>query len=152
LSQRRGSLKELAGVVSVVLSLLFVGWEIRQNTSVAKAQTRVELTALNNEFLERIRSDPEFSEIWRNAWLSEETLDAPAEYRIEFMLMQFLRLLENVHLQHQQGLLEREALRSYGFLGFDQIFLVHPRFERIWQHRRASFDPDFVAFLESGEY
>ena len=145
-------LREVVGVLSVVLSLLFVGWEIRQNTKVARGQTRVELTAMNNEFLERIRSDPEFSELWRTAWLDEAILDEAAEYRIEFMMMQYLRLLENVHLQYQEGLLDREALDSYGFLGFDDLFISHPRFARIWEPRQASFDPAFVAFLEKGDY
>ena len=152
MSEGKERLRAVIGVVSVVLSLLFVGWEIRQNTKVARGQTRVELTALNNEFLERIRSDPEFSELWRTAWLDEGVLDDGAEYRIEFMMMQYLRLLENVHLQYQEGLLDRDALDSYGFLGFDEQFMGHPRFSRIWEPRRDSFDPEFVAFLESGDY
>lgn len=151
-SQKRSGVREVVGVASVVISLLFVGWEIRQNTKVARGQTRLELTALNNEFLERIRSDSEFSEIWRTAWNTEETLDEAAEYRIEFMMMQYLRLLENVHLQYQEGLLDPDALASYGFLGFYDQFMAHPRFPSIWEGRRVAFDPEFVSFLESGDY
>ena len=81
MSQKNSGLKEVVGVASVVISLLFVGWEIRQNTKVARGQTRLELTALNNEFLERIRSDPEFSEIWRTAWNTEQVLDDAASIK-----------------------------------------------------------------------
>ena len=58
------AIRETVGFLAVVASLVFVGMEIRQNTQVARGQTRIELTALNNEFLARL-GDPEFSEVWR---------------------------------------------------------------------------------------
>ena len=64
MSQRWSALRDVVGFTGVVVSLLFVGWEVRQNTRVARAQTRVELTALNNEFLDRVGTDPEFAELW----------------------------------------------------------------------------------------
>lgn len=129
------------------MSLLFVGWEIRQNTQVARGQTRTELTALNNEYLARL-GDPEFSEVWRRAWQEGEELSKGEEFRVELATLQYLRLLENVHLQYQNGLIDQEALDSYGFFGFREQFMAHPRFPGIWEPRRVSFDPEFVAFLE----
>ncbi len=134
----------------MVASLLFVGWEIRQNTQVARGQTRIELTALNNEFLARL-GDPEFSEVWRRAWLEGEELTEPEEWRVQLVTLQYLRLLENVHLQYQEGLIDREALDSYGFFGFREQFMTHPRFPPIWEARRESFDPEFATFLEGSE-
>lgn len=42
--------KELLAALGVVLSLIFVGYEIRQNTAVARGQARQELAALNQDF------------------------------------------------------------------------------------------------------
>lgn len=144
---RRNAIRETLGFLGVVISLLFVGWEIRQNTQVARGQTRTELTALNNEFLARL-GDPEFVEVWQRAWQESEDLSEGEEFRVELATLQYLRLLENVHLQYQNGLIDQEALDSYGFFGFREQFMTHPRFPRIWEPRRISFDPEFVGFLE----
>ncbi len=53
-----------------------------------------------------------------------------------------------MHLQYQEGLLDEDALDSYGFWGFREQFMIHPRFPALWEPRRVSFDPEFVAFLE----
>jgi hypothetical protein len=141
----------VVGFTGVVVSLLFVGWEVRQNTRVARAQTRVELTALNNEFLDRVGTDPEFAELWRRAWSEDQEVSESQAFRVELVMLQYLRILENVHLQYQEGLIDRDALDGYGFFGFREQFMAHPRFPMIWDSRRVSFDPEFVSFLEGPE-
>ncbi|HLE34231.1 MAG TPA: hypothetical protein VJB38_16625 [Bacteroidota bacterium] len=42
--------KETVAIAGVILSLLFVAYEIRQNTQVARAQARHELAALNQQW------------------------------------------------------------------------------------------------------
>ena len=151
MNQRWSALRDVVGFTGVVMSLLFVGWEIRQNTQVARAQTRVDLTALNNDFLDRVGSDADFAELWRRAWSEGEELTEAQDFRVELVMLQYLRLLENVHLQHQEGLIDRDALGSYGFFGFREQFMAHSRFPTIWQPRRVSFDPHFVSFLEGSD-
>ena len=43
--------KEAVAAAGVILSLLFVAYEIRQSTQVARAQARQELAALNQQWL-----------------------------------------------------------------------------------------------------
>ena len=150
-SRQTRQVRDIIGFTGIVLSLVFVGWEIRENTKVARGQTRVELTALNNEYLHRIASDTDLSEIWRRAWITGEQLTQSEEFRVRLILQQFLRLLENVHLQYQEGLIDENALNSYGFFGFREQFMDHPRFREIWEPRLATYDPNFVEYLESEE-
>jgi hypothetical protein len=49
----------------VILSLLFVGFEIRQNTAVARGQARHALAELNQEW--RSGFDPAFVEFFEDA-------------------------------------------------------------------------------------
>ena len=140
--------RDFIGFTGIVLSLVFVGWEIRDNTKVAKGQTRAELTALNNEYLRRIAGDSELSEIWQRAWKAEEQLTESEEFRARLILMQFIRLLENVHLQYQEGLIDEKALDSYGFLGFREQYMDHPIFREIWAPRIGTYDPLFVEYIE----
>ena len=73
---------EIVATVGVVISLLFVGYEIRQNTAMARGQARQELAALNQEWLLTLGQDAEYEALW-NAWLprSDVTLTEDQERR-----------------------------------------------------------------------
>ncbi len=147
---------EIIAAVGVIVSLLFVGFEIRQNTAVARGQARQELAALNQEWLLTMGQDPEFEALWNKAWganpVSSETgttdVTAAEARRAWFIMTMHLRRLENVYLQYREGLVDASALNSYGFASVS-VFR-RPQFNRYWyeQNARTGFDADFVKFLE----
>ena len=147
---------EIIAAVGVIVSLLFVGFEIRQNTAVARGQARQELAALNQEWLLTMGQDAEFEALWNKAWGADPRLEqgepvelTPAEARRAWFIMTMhLRRLENVYLQYREGLVDASALNSYGFANV-AIFRL-PQFDRYWylENSRTGFDTEFVAFLE----
>ena len=58
--------------------------------------------------LRQITGEAEFAELWRRAWIVREQLSDADEFRVELTLIQFLRTLENVHLQFQEGLIDED--------------------------------------------
>lgn len=65
------------GAVSVVLSLLFVGWEIRQNMSVAKNEAHRQMVAGFTEFNGMMATDGELAALWTriSQGLTSESFD-----------------------------------------------------------------------------
>jgi len=148
---RRIQWKELVAALGVVLSLLFVGYQIRQNTLVARGQTRQNLATLNQQWLILQSQDAEFHELWRRAWIaSDTTLSSSDSARANFMMLLNLRRLENVYFQFSEGLVDESALRSYGLQPSAAILSVYrgPRFRAYWEKTRESFHPGFVRFFE----
>ena len=144
--------KEWVGALGVILSLLFVGFQIRQNTQVARGQTRQNLAALNQEWLILQSGDTEFHALWRRAWVDGDTTLSPSESsRSNFMMLLNLRRLENVYFQFSEGLVDESALSSYGLQPSAAILTVYrsPRFRSYWTETRGSFHPDFVRFFEA---
>ena len=145
-------LRETLGFIFVAASLVFVGLEIRQNTAVARGQTRQELAALNQEWLILQSTDSVFSEIFRKAWMGADGMLTPSESARAMWAMRLnLRRLENVFFQHQQGLVDESALQSYGFQASTAL-MKNTRFRDFWlkQDERAAFHPDFVHVFENG--
>ncbi|MDP5071754.1 MAG: hypothetical protein NWQ45_12735 [Congregibacter sp.] len=140
--------REIFGVVVVVASLVFVGIEIRQNTSAARGQTRQELAALNQEWLILLSADAEFSELFSRAWMRGEEIAPEEEARAEMMMVLNFRRLENVFFQYQEGLVDESALGSYGLQVKSELIEL-PRFRAWWSRWRNSLHPDFVEFIES---
>jgi hypothetical protein len=139
--------RDVLAFLGVVASLLFVGVEIRQNTSATKGQTRQELAALNQEWLILLTADSAFSEIFTRTWVNGGEVKPEEAFRVEMMMTLNMRRLENVFFQYQEGLVDETALGSYGL----QSMGWTPRFMDWWvaQDWRAAFHPDFVEFVES---
>ncbi len=143
--------RELAAALGVIVSLLFVGYEIRQNTQVARGQARQQLAALNQEWLVLQSQDAEFNDLWTRAWGGQDSTLTPAEWRrAQFMMTLNLRRLENVYFQHAEGLVDESALNSYGFQRTTENSDRYrtPRFREFWKERRAGYDPEFARFFE----
>lgn len=159
MGDRSGRIKdqvEIVAAVGVIVSLLFVGFEIRQNTAVARGQARQDLASLNQEWLLTMAQDPDFEALWHEAWIADPAspeddsaeLTAAEERRAWFIMTMHLRRLENVYLQYREGLVDASALNSYGFASV--AIFRRPQFNRYWYERNArnGFDDGFVAFLE----
>jgi len=147
---RVGHWVETIATVGVILSLLFVGFEIRQNTAIARGQARQDLTQVNQEWLVLLSQDAEYEALWTKAFGKTVNELTPGEWRRSRLIMTIqMRRLENVFLQYQEGLVDESALRNYGFVR-TEIFTT-PQFEEYWitEEWRDGFDAEFVNFFDS---
>jgi len=140
---------ELIATVGVLVSLIFVGLELRQNTSVARAQARSELAALDQEWLLILGQDPAATRAWRAYWYDDDLgpLSPVEEGQAYYMMIAMVRRLETTYFHHQEGLIPREALATYG-MG-SGVFESRRFRTEFWPAIRENFDPAFVNFFES---
>ena len=141
-----GRWKELVAALGVILSMIFVGLELRQNTVAVRAAARNELAAGSRDWLMTLAESPELADAL-GLWLTPDseltpTQESAARYAVRAML----RSVENVFFQVRAGILTEEALGSYGFRSG---VLRGPRFREFWQGERDAYDPEFVALLEA---
>jgi len=144
------AVRETLAALGVVASLVFVGVEIRQNTAVARGQTRQELFAHSQEWLTLLTADEAFSELFDAAWNDERLaeLPAPEQRRARLMMRMNIMRLENVYLQYAEHLVDQSALADYGFTAGNMFGTA--TFEAWWRGGggRGTFDPGFVAYFE----
>lgn len=141
---------ELVATIGVIVSLVFVGLELRQNTAVARAQARNELAALAQDWLLVLAQDSAANRSWTAYWYGDDDPGDATETdasRARYMMIALVRRLETIYFNHREGLIPEEALANYGMRSgaFDS-----PRFwADFWPELRETFDPDFVPFFES---
>jgi hypothetical protein len=140
---------ELIATVGVLVSLVFVGMELRQNTLVARAQARSELATLDQEWLLALGQDPAAARAWRVYWYDDDLgpLSPVEESQAYYIMIAMIRRLETTYFHHQQGLIPREALANYG-MG-SGVFASSRFRTEFWPVIRGNFDPEFVSFFES---
>jgi len=137
-------IRETLTAVGVVVSLLFVGLELRQNTLAVKATALNDLASGSRDYLLAVSADRELVAATM-AFMADEELDRVDVTRVEMTLMAIFRNLENVFLQVRTGAVDASALQSYGFRGA----YGSTHFRDWWGRTRPGFNLDFVAAFET---
>ena len=99
---------EVVSAVAVVLSLIYVGSEIRQNTistQLSNAYSAVTLSSTSSQWL----SDSEFAATYAVGLRDFSALDDTQRIQFEGFVSQKLNVWEIVFLSHEQGLIDDAA-------------------------------------------
>ena len=136
---------EIAGLLSIIASLIFVGAEIRQNTIAIRGATQQEISLQLSEMLTLVVENE------RIAYLMDEAYNGTTKdemSRVDFSRFRAFanigfRRIENIYLQHRNGFISDDAFQR---IGWD--YYQSPLLREIWEDRKKSFNPDFVIFYE----
>ena len=138
------AVREMIGFAGVILSLVFVGLEVRQNTAVARAQTRQSLTELYTQHSLTMATNADLRLEWNQTFYDESTRIPTSG--AEWAMWANLRQLENVYLQFQDGVVDESVFYSYAWRG--NPLAREAKWRAWWADRRERFNPDFVAEFE----
>ena len=141
---------ELIGIVGLIASLIFVAYEIRQNTIAARAAAIQQLGIATAEMWGEVGRDPNLIRVATER--SDEMYeDWSADDWARFLaqMVAWSRLAESALLQVQEGLLPESSLQYLGYA--DTIYWRrHPGFYCVWEHRlRDMTSDDFATWVES---
>jgi hypothetical protein len=97
---------ELVASIAVVISLIFVGLQVRDNTVATQAASYQASAAYSADILLAVAENPEKARIF-NAYVFEDphNLSADETLQAQYLLSAALRGLENIYIQHQAGML-----------------------------------------------
>ena len=137
---------QVIAAVAVVLSLIFVGLQVRQNTKSSQAST-LQLNA--DYWLNYIttRADPKFSEVFAMGASGRGKFDQHQFGQFFLLCRATFMGLENQHYQYRLGLLDRDAYAGYKTTIKEQI-AAFPGIRAMWQLVRHGYSKDFVAFMD----
>jgi len=136
---------EAIGLVSVIASLIFVGVEIRQNTTAIRGATQQEISYQISEIYKIAVENEKIALITSQAYkgIEKDDLSETDFSRFWLFTMMGLRRVENIYLQYNNGFVGYEA-----FDRIDMAFYRTSLVRQIWEERKNSFDPAFVVFYE----
>ena len=135
-------LVEALGVLAIVVSLVFVGLEVRQNTNAVKS-TVLESSAqasydsivlmIENESLRR----------------AQAAIDGPVPDENRRLLNLYyaalLRIQLNRFMQTRLGVIDADTVSVVGGVGG---IYNNPSFREYWSKRRDRYDPEFISYME----
>ena len=99
---------ELVGAIAVLIGLVFVGLELRQNTRAVQAATFQGMTETSSDFLVTIASEPELRRVWSASYTTLDELSTEDREIYRYLLNSFWLRMQNAFRQWQVGTLSDE--------------------------------------------
>ncbi len=140
------AIRETLAALGVIVSLIFVGIEIRQNTSAVRGNSVQAIAQQNLEIALAAMTDGELLRtlVTLEAGSSIQDLDPAGRLRLGMYYMASLRITENRLRQVEVGILDEDALEQLGGVG---SMYRTPYFQQWWDENKARFAADFVEFM-----
>ena len=149
--QELGAIGDFVGGVAVVVTLIYLAIQIRQNTKINAALIRQNFyDATQQQILHAVES-PEFNDLMRRSWTTNETLTESEKVQIWRHMQRVLIGYQGAFEQYKSGALPekdwslvRHILRTFWLLDGKAK-------NDAWEQMRAGrfFNEDFLAEVES---
>ncbi len=141
------AIAEVFGTLAVVVSLIFVGISIRQNTVVVQANQQNLLYELTDSWFSDQVSNPELFEIESRA-ADPESLTYVERRQFKTQTFRAMNVWENAYFKHKNGLLTDDQYQSWHNANAEWIECCLPRW--VWDDMRENeFHPDFVDLVDA---
>jgi len=141
-----GNIGSFVGGVAVVVSLVYVGVQIRQNTRATRlAAMQSAMLAAQNIFVLPVH-DRALARVVRVGLTVPDDLDEDEFQQFRYYLLNMLRVLEDMYVQHKAGVIDDETWGAR-VRSLRTIFSM-PGGRRVWDSSDA-YRTDFSAWLNS---
>ena len=143
-----GNIGEFVAAVGVIVSLIYLALQIRQNTSSIRASAFHESAGHAADFNRAIGQEKETAHVFRTGLDGLDRLeDDDDRFRFLMLLLAMFRLYENVFFQHRAGTLSPESWDAWS--ASLRSILSNPVIPQFWDLRRLSFTESFRQFVEA---
>lgn len=141
-----GNLGEPIGAAAVVVSLIYLAIQLKQNTLSVRSATCQAILSSAAACNVTLTQNRELARIMRIGSEGAEELDADERVQFSFLAAQFIDIFENLYLQHANGSLDASFWlpRSGSYLGLLQL----PGFARFWDERKADYTAAFREWVD----
>ena len=143
------NLAEIIGTTAIVVSLIYVAVQIRQNTRATRLSAAQNISHELREVTASLANETETAELHLKGIANIDSL-APAEkHRFYILLSALYRVYENAYYQNREG-----ALDPYVWEGvIGQLLITRHSsssgYQTFWRDRKQIFSKKFQDFLEN---
>ena len=141
------NLAEILGTGAIVVSLIYVAVQIRQNTRATKLTTAQNVSRDLRESLAIIANSTEMASIHLRAIRDIESLSPDEKHRFYIWLNNNYRMYENAYYQNKHGALDAYVWEAV--IANLSIAKGTSGYEAFWRERKHIFDREFQGFLEN---
>ncbi|GAB5412583.1 MAG: hypothetical protein Cons2KO_01860 [Congregibacter sp.] len=141
------TLSELVGLLAVVVTLVFVGFELRQNTRAVESSATQEVHANFASWYESLQSDPELLLITVKGMQDYGSMNTAEKAQFIAVFMVFSSNCQTAYYKWRDGLLDEELWS--GWRALSQNFFSTAGGKAFWGERSYMFGAGFQDFVNN---
>lgn len=148
--QNLSAIAEILSSVAVLATLVFLVYELRQNTDAIRANTYQEMNAVISESNGIFLANPEVSEFILRTASNADNLTPSDSIRLRAFVSSMYRHADNIHFQYQIGTIDRRQMES---LLIPMVLNMRRRgtLRTQWEEGedKLLLHPDLVAYIDA---
>ena len=144
--QEYALIAEIVGGIAIVLSLIFVGMQIRQNSEISQVNAYQELVSQITVMNTLRVQDAEFADLFWRFDHGQQPQDDKERARLEAFLYMVFRHGDLAYRQYDKGLIDQDGLISV--LSPTRSFLNTQIGREVWETLSPSLQSGYVDFVE----
>ena len=138
---------DFLGGIGVVISLLYLAIQIRQNTNAQRSNSRLGTTRTMTDWFSIVMADAELVRIFNDGFLGTDSLSTADRSRFIWMVAALTSRMDEMFSQYKAGLIDEELWNEYR--GTMASFLENRIIKEWWDSGVAVFGRDFRVEIES---
>lgn len=142
------SMVEVITVLAIIISLVFVGLEMNENTKATRSAIAAEMTATISDWYIAMGSDLEMAANFRQFIIDPDLLTPDEQYQAIMTFHSLMVTLQSSFYLEEEGTLDPYIRRSFT----EVIYAVGATkgIQYYWEQRKAIFvNKDFIKFVEN---
>lgn len=136
----------MLGAVAVVLSLIYVAAQVRQNTKALRGAATANAIASLRDWNRELIGNPSVARIWGRGVENMDDLDEDGRAQFITLAFNLFKTMEDMHFQFRQGSMDPEVWN--GWESFAAVYLKRRGSQQYWAHRRPLFSRPFRDWLD----
>jgi hypothetical protein len=142
------NIAEIGGGIAILVSLMYVGYQIRQSNRIASASAlQSVLDRFSDRNLNQYMEHPEVTDILVRGHISLDSLSANEKVIFSAWLVREVFHMQNIMQLHTRGLLSSVDYETW--LAFTAAQLKTPGGISSWRSQKASLTPTIVETIEA---
>ena len=142
-----GALGEAAGGIAVIITLIYLAIQVRQNTSIVKSTNYLNLSGEVTDFAKMIAESAEMNDLYMKGCEDFNTLPVAEKSRFNMIMSTLIQPYQSMYQMKRRGHIDKELM----LLSFDILssLLKQPGVRQWWEENKHWWESDFQGFMQS---
>jgi len=142
-----GAIGELLGAFLVLVTLVYLSLQIRNNTKEVKSESAHRVTDSFNQLNLLVASDERLAELWHKGVANYDDLSDSEKASFGFIQLAAFRIYDSLYYQIQRGTGNKQLWK--GEINTIRWLLSCPGMRSWWRQQQFAFSPSFHEYIDN---
>jgi hypothetical protein len=141
-----GKAVEIVGIIGIIVSLVFLGYELKRSNDIAETEAIATIYSMTNELSLALLENPEASRVFKQALSDFESLSPEDRWDFYVLVEYVINVTEAAWKYHDKGVINREEADYYA-RSLCKLIGRHPSLVAAWQSNQEDRLPGFYDYV-----